>query len=149
MLLVAASHLAYAQEVLKQADSRGNVTYSDKPVPGKAVVKTLSFPPMTEAEKAEIEARRAGIAREADAIRARFREKRDALDKNDLDLKLAYRMLSEGEKALKNGLAPQPGERTGRRLNDTYFTRIAGLEQRITDARQRLERAYREKDKLR
>lgn len=146
--LAAASAKALATQVLKQADGDRRVTYSDQPVPGKRVVRTLDLPRATEAERAEIEARRDAIALEAEALRARLRERSASLDRNDREIRLGSRMLAEAQRALDNGLAPQAGERTGRRFNDAYFTRIAGLEQRIVDARIKLERAYMERDQI-
>ncbi len=146
--LVVAVDQVLATQVLKQADGDGRVTYSDQPVPGKRVVRTLDLPRATEAERAEIEARRDAIAREAEALRSRLRERSASLDRNDREIRLGSRMLAEAQRALDNGLAPQAGERTGRRFNDAYFTRIAGLEQRIVDARVKLERAYMERDQI-
>lgn len=125
------------------------MTYSDLPANGKRVIRTLELPRASEAERAEIEARRQAIAAEAETLRVRLRERSAALDHNALEIRLASRMLAEAQRALDQGLAPQPGERTGRRFNDAYFTRIAGLEQRIVDARMRLERAYAERDLFR
>lgn len=148
-VLLGAAVPAHATTVLKQADGEGRVTYSDAPVAGKRVVRTLSFPPMTEGERVEIEERRQAIEREASALRARLSERSASLDRSDREIRLATRMLEEAQRALENGLAPQPGERTGRRFNDAYFTRIAGLEQRIVDARLKLERAYMNHNQLR
>lgn len=146
--LAAAGGTAMAMQVIKQADGEGRVTYSDQPLPGKRVVRTFDMPQSSEAEREEIEARRQAIAREADALRVRLRERADALDRNDRDIRMGASMLAEAQRALDNGLAPLAGERNGRRLNDAYFTRIAGLEQRIVDARVKLERAYMERNRM-
>ncbi len=146
--LVAASAQALATQVLKQADADGRVTYSDQALPGKRVLRTFDLPRRSEAEQAEIEVRREAIAREAEALRSRLRERSASLDRNDREIRLGSRMLVEAQRALDSGVAPQAGERTGRRFNDAYFTRIAGLEQRIGDARIKLERAYMERDQI-
>ena len=146
--LAAASGQALGMQVLKQTDGDGRVTYSDQPVPGKRVLRTLELPHASEDERVEIEARRAAIAREAEALRARLRERAESLDRNDQEIRLGSRMLAEAQRALENGLAPQAGERTGRRANEAYLNRIAGLEQRIFDARIRLERAYMERNRI-
>ena len=146
--LAAASGQALGMQVLKQADGDGRVTYSDQPVPGKRVLRTLDLPQASGFERAEIESRRTAIAREAEALRVRLRERTESLDRNDQEIRLGSRMLAEAQRALENGLAPQAGERTGRRFNEAYFNRIAGLEQRVFDARVRLERAYTERNRI-
>ncbi|MBL8383545.1 MAG: DUF4124 domain-containing protein [Burkholderiales bacterium] len=140
---------AAATQVFKQADGEGRVTYADRALPDKRVIRTMDLPRASDAERAEIEVRRQAIAGEAEALRERLRQRSAALDRNALEIRLASRMLGEAQRALESGLAPQPGERTGRRFNDAYFTRIAGLEQRLVDARARLDRAYAERDDFR
>lgn len=147
--LAAASGTATGMQVLKQADGEGRVTYSDQPLPGKRVLRALELPQASEAEREEIESRRLAIAREAEALRARLRDRSEAFERNDREIRMGAAMLAEAQRALENGLAPQAGERNGRRLNEAYFTRIAGLEQRIVDARVKLERAYMERNRMR
>lgn len=139
---------AFAGQALKQVDGAGRVTYSDQPVAGKRVVETLTFSGISAEERAEIEARRASLARQTEALRERLRERSSRLDHTVKEIQLSSRSLATAHSALENGLAPRPGERTGRRLNDAYFTRLAALEQRVVDANLRLDRLHEERNRL-
>lgn len=140
---------ALAGQAFKQVDGEGRVTYSDQPVAGKRVVETLTFPVSSAEERAAVEARRASLAAQTQALRERLRERSAGLDHAVKEIRLAARSLATAQAALENGLAPRPGERTGRRLNDAYFTRLAALEQRVVDANLRLDRLHEERNRLR
>ena len=65
----------------------------------------------------------------------------------DREIVSADKALARSEKALQEGRAPLPGERTGKvgggsRLNEAYFHRLRALQTAVERAKQRLELAY-------
>jgi hypothetical protein len=155
MLLAAAP--AAAQVVYKLVDKKGGIVYSDHVIPGMRVVEKLAPPPPPDPELAA--AARAAAAERARRADAYAEERVRALDAADTEVREAERALAAAKQALEAGIEPLPGERLGTvragprgsftRFSDAYWARISELEQAVSEATRRLERAYSERNALR
>lgn len=96
----------------------------------------------------------AASADERDAVRDRFRERLSALEAAQAEIRAATEAVRVAEERRERGIEPLPGERLGMqgggsRLAPQYFERQAGLEQEVSAARARLDRAHARRNELR
>jgi hypothetical protein len=155
--LLLASMPVAAQVIYKLADKNGGIVYSDHVIPGMRVVDKLTPPPPPDPEL--VAAARAAQAERHRQAEAYAKERVRALDAADAEVREAEAALAAAKAALEAAVEPLPGERLGTvrrgrngaftRFSDAYWARISGLEQAVSDATQRLERAYSERNALR
>jgi hypothetical protein len=145
---------AQAQTVYKSTLPDGHVVYGHQPVKNAAKVQKLQpAPPAIEVEPEAAEALRQREKAQAAEIDKRLVARRSARDKADADVAAAQDALGDAETALAAGRDPLPGERIatadgGSRLSETHFDRVKVLEDDVKAAKERLDRARRERNVL-
>ena len=158
-LLIVLSALAFglpvwAETVYKSTRADGSVVYSDAPVPGAARVERYELVPLSPEEAARAVQQRAQELRRIDEANERQRQRELAWDRADAEVKAALDDLKGAQQRLRLGVEPLPGERTGigggrSRLNEAYYKRMQRLEEEVTQAVNRLDRAYAARNALR
>lgn len=154
MAAACAAPCAQAQTVYKSTLPDGHVVYGHKPAKGAAKVQKLE--PALPAVEVEPEAAAALREREkaqVSEIDKRLAARRSTREKADAEVVTAQEALGAAEKALAAGREPLPGERIatadgGSRLSQDHFDRIKTLEDDVKAARERLDRARRERNVL-
>jgi hypothetical protein len=143
-----------AEVIYKSTDSRGEVSYSDHPLPGAVKVERVPVEPVDPESAARIEAERERLRRQADEVQQRQRQRGHALEEADAEVIAAIDALKEAQVQREAGVEPLPGERLGdvggrTRLGPSYVERQQALEREISAAQQRLEQAYARRNELR
>jgi len=133
----------HAQALKKYRTPEGKIIYSDKPVPGATEVGEIAPPPPVDpAKRAEAEKAARKDSEAAKAVDAQLK----ARDAQRERVAAAEAKLEKAERALKEGVEPRAGERTGiagggSRLNDAYHARQKANQQAVDEARAELEAA--------
>jgi len=145
---------AIAETLYKSTDSNGQVTYSDKPLPGAAKVERVLVEPLDPESAARGEAAREKSRRETEEFQQRERQREQARDEAHAGVIAALNALKEAQQRREAGIEPLPGERLGNarggsRLAPSYFKRQRALDREISAAEQRLEQAYAHRNELR
>jgi len=145
---------SWAETVYKSTRADGGVVYSDAPVPGAAKVERYELVPLSPGEIARAVEQRAQELRRIDEANERQRQRELAWGKADAQVKMALEKLKQAQQRLQQGVEPLPGERTGNgggrsRLNEAYYRRMRYLQQEVTEAVNRLDRAYVARNSLR
>jgi len=154
LLVACVSASVMAETLYKSTDSRGQVSYSDKPLPGAVKVERVRVEPVDPAISARIEAEREKLRRQADEFQQRERQRERALDEADAEMIAAFDTLKETQRLRESDVEPLPGERLGNvggatRLAPSYFERQQALEREVSAAQQRLDQAYARRNELR
>lgn len=145
---------AQAQTVYKSTLPDGHVVYGHKPAKGAAKVQKLEPAlPVVEVEPEAAAALREREQAQVSEIDKRLAARRSTREKADAEVVTAQEALGAAEKALAAGREPLPGERIatadgGSRLSQDHFDRIKTLEDDVKAARERLDRARRERNVL-
>ena len=141
---------AAAQTVYRYVTPDGRVIFSDSPVPGARLERTIAPPAPVSAPPAPapVESREPAAADKA--APDRFARLRAA----DAEVNAATQALGTAQAQLASGKEPLPGERTGTvgggsRLNESYWARQADNEQAVARAQARLDRAVQERNSAR
>ena len=125
----------------------GRILFTDRPPPGAKIISEREMPPPPEA------APRPGqgdavtpLQRQAADAESRLRERAAEVDRAFAAVQSAERELEQARQALEQGRAPQPGEMIGTargrvQPSPAYRDRIAGLENAIVVAEQKLAKA--------
>jgi len=146
-LCVAVSGAAYAQGLKKYITPDGKTVYSDTPIPGAREVGEIKAPPPPDPaarSQAEESARRdAKNVKEVDKRLDDRRAQQARIEAAEADLEKAQR-------ALKEGVEPRPGERTGTaggksRLNDAYHQRQRANRRAVEQAKTAVKEARKQK----
>jgi hypothetical protein len=126
----------------------GRILFTDRPPPGAQVLSEREMPapsPDAPAASGQGDAVTPLQQRAADA-EARLRERTVEVNQAFADVQAAERQVEEAKRALDEGRAPLPGEMVGTargrvQPSPAYRDRIAGLEQAVLDAQQKLAKA--------
>lgn len=144
---------ALAQTVYKSTMPDGRVTFGDKPARGAAKVEPImvTLPPPTDAETAPVPQETAD-AKKADQVADKLEAKWKAIEKEIRDAEAALALARANAEA---GVAPIPGEMIGNagnpfvRPSQAYLARQQSLADKVTEAQNRVERAYQARNALR
>ena len=141
-----------AQTLYKSTDSSGEVTYSDKPVPGAVEIEGPPSEPLDPESAARVEAERQKLHQQEEEFEQRERERE--LDRADAEVTAAINALKEAKQRREAGVDPLPGERLGKigggsTLAAPYFERQQALANEVSAAQQRLEQAYARRNEAR
>lgn len=148
LLLVACVRASVmAQTLYKSTNSSGEVTYSDKPVPGAVEIEGPPSEPLDPESAARVEAERQKLHQQEEEFDQRERKRERGLDKADAEVTAAINALKEAQQRRAAGVEPLPGERLGKIgggsiLAAPYFERQQALANEVSAAQQRLEQAY-------
>ena len=146
MLFAAGLFLGHAADLQAQALKKyrtpeGKIIYSDKPVPGATEIGEIAPPaPVDPAARAAAEKSARKDAEAAKSVDAQLKARDAQLER----IAEAEAKLEEAERALKEGVEPRGGERTGiagggTRLNDAYHARQKANQLAVEQARAELE----------
>lgn len=154
VLVAFASAHVMAETLYKSTDSRGQVSYSDHPLPGAVKVERVLVEPPDPGNAAGIDAEREKLRRQAEEFQQREHQRERALDAADGEVVAASEALKEAERRREAGVEPLPGERVGNaggatRLAPPYFDRQQALDHEVSAAQQRLEQAYARRNEMR
>ena len=143
-----------AQTLYKSTDSSGEVTYSDKPVPGAVEIEGPPSEPLDPESAARVEAERQKLHQQEEEFEQRERERERELDRADAEVTAAINALKEAKQRREAGVDPLPGERLGKigggsTLAAPYFERQQALANEVSAAQQRLEQAYARRNEAR
>ncbi|MDQ6880602.1 MAG: DUF4124 domain-containing protein [Pseudomonadota bacterium] len=144
------AHAALAEEtrIYEWREANGVVSYAQHPPPAGTTGVTsrvVEVRSLTPARQAAVKASLAGDDVAGLAAAKRIREQVNAADRQ---IDLALQQVARAEQAKRTGREPLAGERVGivgrgSRLRTGYFDRQQQLEDDVTDARKKLEEAYR------
>lgn len=154
VLLLSMAGAAQAQTIYKFVGPDGVVEYSSShPPAGTRILSETQATTLTPVQRDAIERQRLANAAKGDEVDAQVKARIKRMDDADAEIRTAQQQLQRAEQALEEGRESMPGERRGTvggfaRLTDDYFQRITQLEQAVTDARARLDRAYEARNKL-
>lgn len=146
--------LAHSQTVYKSTMPDGHIVYGQKPVKGAAKVQKLEpAAPLIAVDPEAAEALRQREKAQVSEIDKRLAARRSARDTADAEVTRAQETLGAAEKALAAGREPLPGERIatadgGSRLSQEHFDRVKALEDDVKAAKERLDRARRQRNVL-
>lgn len=154
LLGIGATSCVTAETLYKSTDVTGQVTYSDKPLPGAVKVEVLQVEPAPPQDNARIEAEREKLRKQAEEFQQRERQRERAREDAHAEVIAAMNALKEAQKKREAGVEPLPGERLGNvrggsRLASAYFQRQQALDQEVSAAQLRLEQAYARRNDLR
>jgi hypothetical protein len=143
-LLLAGAQAAQADTIYKYKGPDGVIVYSTTKPKNTPIISEMDSAALSSDQHTQYHAQAAAgsqASAEADAHLQRIAEANASVARAEQNLRAA-------QDALERGREPLPGERTGTvtgftRLNDVYNQRIAGLEQAVALAQQRLDAAYR------
>ena len=152
LLVACVSANVMAQTLYKSTDSSGEVTYSDKPVPGAVEIEGPPSEPLDPESAARVEAERQKLHQQEEEFEQRERERE--LDRADAEVTAAINALKEAKQRREAGVDPLPGERLGKigggsTLAAPYFERQQALANEVSAAQQRLEQAYARRNEAR
>jgi len=152
-LLIAISS-AQAEVIYKSVGPDGSVEYSEAPPRGAVKVEPIDVETLTPEQRHAARLLRQREKAKGQAVSEQVQDYERRLAAADREVNDAQRALAEADQALQAGRAPQPGDRRGTagglsRLTESYFQRIATLEQGVEEARKRLNRAYDARNALR
>jgi hypothetical protein len=154
LLAGAVVHPSAAQSIYKSTLPDGNVVYSGKPEKGAAKVEKLPpAAPIIEVDPTATEAQRQREKEQVEQLEKRLAARKTARDKAEAEIFAAKDAIAAAEKSLAAGKEPLPGERVatadgGSRLSEAYFDRVKRLDDEVKAAKERLEKAYRERGAL-
>jgi hypothetical protein len=136
-LCVGLGGVVFAQGLKKYVTPDGKTVYSDTPVPGAKEVGEIKTPPKPDpASRSQAEASARRDAKDVKALDQRFEDRRS----QQARIEAAEAKLEKAQRALKEGVEPLPGERTGTaggksRLNDAYHQRQRDLQHAVEQAK--------------
>lgn len=141
MLCLAIGAAAHAQAIKKYRTPDGKTVYSDTPVPGAQEVGEVAPPPPV--DHAAREAARQAVKRDAKALENAGAKSDDA---RRARIEAAQAELEKAQRALKDGVEPLPGERSGiagggSRLNEAYHERQKTNQLAVEKAQRELDQA--------
>ncbi|MFZ3322426.1 MAG: DUF4124 domain-containing protein [Usitatibacter sp.] len=145
-ILVAASPGLLADEIYKSVAKDGAITYSQSPQPG-ATNTVVDIQVLSPEERRAAFALQRRINGTDLALNDAFEKREQAWRDADIEIRDATEKLTIEESALDSGRDPRADEWIqnvggGARLTQGYFERLKTLEDRVAQARQRLDRAY-------
>lgn len=142
MVLAMAAWESAADKIYRSIMPDGRVVFSSRPPPDAVNSKSTVYSHDSDG---------VNFARpeEIDGVRQRNRERTRLLDERVAALNAAASEYNSARLARERGREPLPGERIGvvgpgTRLNDSYFARQRLLDERVSEASKRLERAQAE-----
>ena len=148
MLFAAALFFGHAADLQAQALKKyrtpeGKIIYSDKPVSGATEIGEIAPPPAV--DPANRAAAETAARKDAEAAKT-VDQQLKARDAQLARISEMQARLERAERTLKEGVEPQPGERTGiagggTRLNDAYHARQKANQLAVEEARAALEAA--------
>src|ERR1035437_4715518 len=146
LLVACVSASVMAQTLYKSTDSSGEVSYSDKPVPGAVEIEGPPSEPLDPESAARVEAERQKLHQQEEEFEQHERERERGLDRADAEVTAAINALKEAKQRREAGVDPLPGERLGKigggsTLAAPYFERQQALANEVRAAQQRLEQA--------
>ena len=152
-LCLCAASIAQADSLIyKWVDKDGVVSYSQNPPtePGARNVTNFTVESLPAAQQRAANRMLANLEKMADAEYA-AREKR--LKQADQKIEAALQRLQKAERRLSEGSTPTGADRVGNvgghaRLRDSYFNRLAQLQEEVDRAQQALNDAYTLRDQL-
>lgn len=140
-----------AQSVYKSTLPDGRIVYGGKPEKGAMKVEKMApAAPVVEVDPKEAEAQRQREKAQVEQLDKRLALRRAAREQADAEILVARDAVSAAEKGVAAGKEPRPGERVattdgGSRLSEAYFDRVKGLEDELRLAKERLDRAFRDR----
>jgi hypothetical protein len=143
-----------AQTVYKSTLSDGRIVYGGKPEKGASKVeKLVPAAPIVEVDPREAEAQRQRERAQVEQLDKRLAARRAAREKADGEVLGAKDAAAAAEKALAAGKEPLPGERVatadgGSRLSQAYLERVDALVEDVKSAKERIEKALRDRTAL-
>jgi chromosome segregation ATPase len=154
LLAAALAGSATAQILFKSTDRDGRVSYADKPAPGAVKVEQFQIVPTTTEDPARAAAESERLRQQAEQTRERERQREAALDQAHAEVLAALDALKQAQQRREAGIEPLPGERQGlrgggSRLAPSYFARQRDLDREVSEAQQRLDKAYARRNELR
>jgi hypothetical protein len=149
----AASECQADELVYKSTGPTGRVTYGWAPAPDAVTTEKIEVQTLSPAQRHAISQLREANAEAARAAKSYSDRRRAQWNQVERELRAAHADLRRAESALERDRALRTGDTLrnkngGMRYTQAYFDRIAALEQRVTAARQRLDRAYDARDAL-
>jgi len=146
LALLLALPLAHAGTIYKYRGDNGQIEYSTTRPVGRAIIAELDSKQLAQDQR-NIVPSSPNSAATVQSANARIAQVNQAND----NVIRAEQNLRDAQAALEAGREPLPGERIGTvsgysRLNDSYATRVAGLEQAVEQARANLDQAYRNRN---
>lgn len=136
-LCVGLSGVAFAQGLKKYLTPDGKTVYSDTPIPGAKEVGEIKTPPKPDpASRSQAEETARRDAKNVKALDQRFDDRRS----RQARIEAAEAKLEKAQRALKEGVEPLSGERTGTasgksRLNDAYSQRQQDNQRAVEQAK--------------
>jgi chromosome segregation ATPase len=145
---------ATAQTLFKSTDRDGRVSYSDKPAPDAVKVEQFQIVPATAEDAARAAAESERVRQQAEQTRERERQREAALDQAHAEVLAALDALKQAQQRREAGVEPLPDDRLGLRgggshLAPSYFARQRDLDREVSEAQQRLDKAYARRNELR
>lgn len=143
-----------AQSIYKSTLPDGRIVYGGKPEKGAAKVEKMEpKAPIVEVDPKVSEAQRQRDKEQVEQLEKRLAARKAAREKAEGEIFAAKDAVTAAEKALAAGKEPLPGERTatadgGSKLSEAYFDRIKVLEDEVKGAKERQDKAYRERSAL-
>jgi hypothetical protein len=143
-----------AESIYKSTLPDGRIVYGGKPEKGAAKVDKIEpAPPVVEVDPKTAEAQRQRDKEQVSELEKRLVARKAAREKAEGDIFAAKDAVTAAEKALATGKEPLPGERVstadgGSKLSEVYSERIKGLEDEVKAAKERLDKAYRDRSAL-
>jgi hypothetical protein len=152
-LVAIASQGSLAEEIYKSVDGDGKVTYSQAPLPGAKQVSTVDIQTLSPEERRAALRLRKQVAGSNAALDEGFAKREEAWRLADVEIRDATARLLAEESALESGREPRAEEWIGNvgggtRMTEAYFERLKMLEDRVAQARKRLDAAYAARDAL-
>lgn len=149
LALMASSGVA-SEMIYKSVGKDGVVTYSGAPVPDAKDTTTIDVQTLSPEQRRAATLHLKGEGR---ALRDWLARENEAWTNADKEVRAAQEALRRAESALESGRTPRSKEWIGNlgggsRLRQSYFQRLAALEDRVNRDRARLDRAYDERNAL-
>ena len=150
---VAASLCARAELIYKSVGADGSVTYSSQPVPGAKHTTAIDIQTLSPEERRAADRLRKQVEGANSELAKAFADRDEAWRRADVEIRDATEKLASAEARLESEREPREDEWIGNvgggtRLRESYFARLKELEDRVTAARARLDRAYAARDGL-
>jgi len=143
-----------AQSIYKSTLPDGRIVYGGKPEKGATKVeKVTPAAPIVEVDPKEAEAQRQRERAQVEQIDKRLAARKATREKADAEILAAKDTVSAAEQALAASKEPLPGERIatvdgGSRLSEAYFERLKSLADEARSAKERLDKAFRDRNAL-
>ena len=143
-----------AQSIYKSTLPDGRIVYGGRPEKGATKVeKMVPAAPLVEVDPKEAEAQRQRERAQVEQLEKRLAARQAARETSNTEVLAGKDAVSAAEKRLAAGKEPLPGERVatadgGSRLSEAYFERVKALEDELKSARERLDKAFRDRSAL-